>query len=75
MSDAAAFARARSGDEPTMPTTSWPSRRSASVWAIPMNPVPMTPTRAGFTIGLRGHIPEQQAASGCTVIAHPTSGR
>ncbi len=40
----AAFARARSGEEPTIPTTSRPSRRNASVWATPMNPVPITPT-------------------------------
>ena len=35
-------ARARSGVEPTTPTTSTPSRRRASVWATPMMPVPIT---------------------------------
>ena len=37
-----AFARARSGEEPTTPVTSTPSRRSASTWTTPMKPVPTT---------------------------------
>ena len=43
---AAALTRARSGEDPATPTTSTPSRRSASVWATPIIPVPIT---AAFT--------------------------
>ena len=38
-----AFARVRSGLEPTMPTTSTPMRRSASVCTAAIQPVPTIP--------------------------------
>src|SRR5438552_4908611 len=48
----APFARARSGDEPTTPATSTPSRRSASTWTTPMNPVPTTAARSSVSSGI-----------------------
>ena len=40
-----ALARVRAGDEPTIPTTSTPMRRSASVCTSAIHPVPTIPAR------------------------------
>src|SRR5919206_2583187 len=45
-------ARARSGDEPTTPSTSTPSRRSASTCTTPMKPVPTTAARSSRRSGI-----------------------
>ena len=40
-----ALARVRAGDDPTIPTTSTPMRRSASVCTSAIHPVPTIPAR------------------------------
>ena len=48
------LAAPRSADEPRRPWTCTPTRRSASVWTVPMKPLPMTaaPISLGRLIGM-----------------------
>ena len=48
------FAAARSGDDPTTPATSTPSRRRAWTCTTPTKPVPTTPARRGLETAVMG---------------------